>query len=302
VNDDGLLNLWFVAARAVHIGACLLLFGVAVFDRFIAIGPARKQWQSIARWLNLPSLAAALLSGSAWLFLVAINMSGLPPRQAMQLEVLHLVWSQTRFGFVWQVRLVLCLLTAITILVRRLRRTTLIFSGLMAASLAFSGHGQAGPGASWHLLADGLHLLVAGCWPMGLLPFSLLCWRLRHSPADSADSLAAITARFSIMSLCSVALLTGTGLANSYVLLGPVSNLFRTAYGRVLTTKIAVFVLMIGLGAVNLLVLKPRLATRSPTTAARLQWTVGGELALAALVIVLVAILGLLPPGAMPMR
>jgi putative copper resistance protein D len=106
-----------------------------------------------------------------------------------------------------------------------------------------------------------------------------------------------LTARFSAMSLTCVSLLTATGLVNACVLLGTVSNLWQTTYGRVLLVKIAVFTLMVGLGAINLLLLKPRLATGQRRAANWLGLTVTAELVLTIAVIAIVALLGLLPPA-----
>jgi putative copper export protein len=82
-----------------------------------------------------------------------------------------------------------------------------------------------------------------------------------------------------------------------------VANLFQQPYGRWLLAKITLFCLMAGIGAVNLLRIKPRLlAENLPTAdaesnAARLQFNVWLELFIGIIIIVIVAILGLLPPA-----
>ena len=168
----------------------------------------------------------------------------------------------------------------------------------MLGSLAWSGHGQDGNRPQWHLLADTSHLLVAAVWPTGLLPFGILLLFLRRTPADEGWPAASqITNRFSSISLASVAILAATGFVNSCYMLRSVSDLFSTTYGRVLLAKITFFLLAVCLGAVNLLLLKPRLARRPAKIAGKLQITTTAEIVLATAVVVVVALLGTLPPG-----
>jgi putative copper resistance protein D len=103
------------------------------------------------------------------------------------------------------------------------------------------------------------------------------------------------------MSVASVAILAATGLINSWFMVGSVKNLWLTEYGKVLSIKIVCFVIMAGIGAINLLRLKPRLGVdaEGPGVAARMQRNVVGELVLAGVIIAVVGVLGLLPP-AMP--
>ncbi|HSY10543.1 MAG TPA: CopD family protein [Candidatus Dormibacteraeota bacterium] len=308
---------WFILARAVHIGACLLFFGVFAFDRFVAAAISTNDkteignyWQTRTRFFNLILLPIILLSGVAWFALAAMTMSGQP----LQTEILKTVWTQTQFGTVWKLRLVFWVAAAViamlfrflkskTSLQKTLIRLQLFFSGALLGSLAWAGHGL--EGSRWHLFADVLHLLVAGFWPTGLLPFALLLRRLRQAP-DSAHrhSIAALVRRFSALSLGSVALLAATGFINSWFLAGSFSDLLEQPYGRWLLAKIILFCFATAIGAANLLRLKPRLlvensqAQRLEATATRLQFNVQTELAIGMAIVMIVAILGILPPPA----
>jgi putative copper resistance protein D len=309
----------FAAIRAVHFGACLLLFGVWVFDRLIA-GPLNdspdfsKHWLLITRLLISISLPLVVLSGAAWLGVNAINMSGLPPGLALRGDILRIVLTDTHFGRLWEIRAMLfgaALIIWIPALIvassSRLRPglvwTSLLLSGAVAGSLAWAGHGLTGEPMRWHLLADVIHILIAGFWPVGLLPLALILWKLGRT--KNGIPIARIVRRFSVTSLTSVALLMITGLVNSWVLVGSVSDLVSTTYGRVLIAKVVLFFAIIGLGAVNLIHLKPRLSvdlsegTSQPGLAAtrRLQLNVMIELALSVAIFLLVGLLGLLPPA-----
>lgn len=317
---------WFAAARAVHFVACLLVFGVCVFDRFVVGSVARQEeawigqpWRSIARTLMLIALPAALISGACWFILVAIQMSGLPPGEAVHLDILQLVWARTQFGNLWRLRAIFWLATAIPgiglVLLRResILRGAMVwlalgFGGLLAASLAWAGHGQTGGPVAWHCAADVLHILVTGLWPIGLLPLALLLFTMRRSTTPERWLvLPVLVRRFSTISLASVALLAASGLGNSWFLVGSASNLTGTTYGRVLLIKLGIFGVMVAIGAVNLLYLKPRLSTatagaRRAPSLARLRFNVLAEIAFGSTVMIVVGILGLLPPATEPMH
>lgn len=305
-----------VLTRAVHFGACLLFFGIFAFDRFIAVAIPQKggteigsYWSSQIRFFNLLLLPVILLSGMAWFALVAITMSGQP----LGGEVLQTVWTQTEFGTVCKIRLVFWLAGVVATALffffksslasqKGWIRLQLVVGALLLGSLAWAGHGQ--ESSPWHLFVDVLHLLVAGFWPAGLLPFALLLRKLRQtSEVTDWISLAVLVRRFSAMSLGGVALLALTGLVNGSYLVGSFSNLFQQTYGRWLLAKIIFFGVAVAIGAVNLLRLKPRLlAENAPlqtaeATAARLQFNVQMELVLGMAIVIVVAILGILPPA-----
>jgi putative copper resistance protein D len=300
---------YFSLARAVHFGSCLLFFGLFAFDRFVVVAPGlpaeiMEQWQSRIRLLNLILLPIILISGIVWFVLVAMNMSG----QWLQTEILKTVWTQTQFGTVWKFRLAVWLVALVATTIpyffqlrsapgKMLAWLELIFAGLLLGSLAWAGHGQ--EGSTWHLFADVLHLLAAGFWPAGLLPLALFLHKLRWTSEPAKwNWVTSLVRRFSAASLVVVALLAITGLVNSWYLVGSFANLFQQPYGRWLLAKIILFCIAVAIGAVNLLRLKPRLSfeNQASPAAARLQLNVWLELLLGVVVVVIVAILGILPP------
>jgi copper resistance protein D len=312
----GMTTEFFVLTRAAHFGACLLFFGIFAFDRFVATSifsndqsEIADHWKSHLKIFSLFLLPIIFLSGLAWFVLVAMTMSG----QSPQFEILKTVWTQTQFGTVWKIHLIFWLAAFIATTFPYFFKTQsafqkfsiwfqLFFSGALLGSLAWAGHGL--EGSPWHLFADVLHLLVAGFWPTGLLPLVLFLRQLRQSPEPDWLSVATLVHRFSAVSLVSVTLLVATGFVNSWFLIGSFSNLFEQTYGRVLLLKIAFFIFAVAIGAVNLLRLKPRLSTENSrtqifeTTAAQLQFNVQMELFLGMAVVIVVAVLGILPPAA----
>jgi copper resistance protein D len=306
------VTTWLISTRAVHFGACLLFFGVFVFDRFIASALPFEQsgiagyWQKQIHLLNLILLPLVVLSGIAWFVLVAMTMSGQP----LQMEILKIVWAQTQFGTVWKIRLIILTLALIItgfsyFLKFQAWKSTwvqVVANGCLLGSLAWAGHGQ--ESSSWHLFADVLHLLAAGFWPGGLLPLFLLLRKSRQS-AQPADwySVSVLVRRFSAISLAAVSLLVLTGLVNSWFLVGSISNLVEQPYGRWLLVKIGLFCAALAIASVNLIHLKPRLLIessqpeRAATTVAQLQTNVQIELFLGMAIIIVVAVLGILPPA-----
>src|ERR1700751_3531509 len=75
---------------------------------------------------------------------------------------------------------------------------------------------------------------------------------------------AVVVRRFSGSSLIAVAAMALTGLSNSVFIVGSVQSLLTTDYGHLLISKLTLFHLMVGFGAWNLLLLKPRLAVDVP--------------------------------------
>ena len=122
------------------------------------------------------------------------------------------------------------------------------------------------------------------------------------TPADWL-SIAQLVRRFSAISLGAVSLLTITGSVNSWFLVGSVSNLFAEPYGRWLLVKIIFFCLTLMIASINLLRLKPRLLIEDSqpeklvATMAQLQRNVQIELLFGSAIIIIVAILGILPPA-----
>lgn len=110
--------------------------------------------------------------------------------------------------------------------------------------------------------ADWLHLVATCAWLGGLFHL-LVTWRpaaaALKNDGDAARSLAALMPRFSTVGLLSVTTLLVTGSFNGWLQVGTLAGLTGTPYGRALLLKIAFFVPMVVLGAVNILWVTPRI-------------------------------------------
>jgi putative copper resistance protein D len=316
-------DVLLIAVRAIHFGATMVLFGEMVFAAFIAVPKAdaaslpagRASGSSDARFLRVAVAAWAcmLVSGACWFAFVSMQMSE-RPLAALDRATIAAVLGSTVFGRDWSIRVVLALALAAMWPIlfakeaprrRRAQLACLIVSGALLASLAWAGHANAQVGRNGviHHVSDSVHLLAAGAWLGGLAPLASLLWKLQVESRDVAlaDWARGVT-RFGDGAALSVGALVMTGLVNAYYLLPEPKALLETTYGKLLLFKIFVFLIMLGIAAENRRRLTPALnasgGCQSINIAAVrvLRRNVLLEQALGALVILLVAALGVSPP------
>ena len=307
-------------ARAIHFAATILVAGVVLFAIFVAAPAWRGGGDSAAAsnirarlaviaWIGL---ALALISGAAWLVLTAAAMSDQRVAQIFSDGVLWTVLSQTTFGRAWLIRFVLACALAATLpalLSPRDRKTpwieaaAAIPAATFAGALAWSGHAAGGLGSETviHPAADGLHLIAAAAWVGALLPLIVLFAAAGADDASLAIARTA-TARFSILGIASVGTLLATGIVNTFYLAGSAPALLHTDYGRLLLIKIALFLLMVAIAAVNRFRLTPQLLQHASIAASRdalrqLRRNAAIETLAGAAVIAIVAALGTMPPA-----
>jgi putative copper resistance protein D len=303
---------FLIVARFLHFAAAILLSGVFAFECFVA-RPALRQAGAAPTsspalgWLAWASLVLAIGSGAIWLVEVAAGMSGKPVGAALSQGAVAVVLTRTQFGQDWLLRFALAVLLGFCLLARRqairaIAWMALFLAATMLASLAWAGHGAStpGPAGDLHLAADFLHLLAAGLWLGTLPPLMLFLAELRRSGGPDWAAVAVIaTRRYSTLAIASVTVLLAGGLVNTWFLAGTVPALVGTGYGRLLLTKIGLFVAMLMVAAVNLLRLTPQLARGGAVlrTVGRLRTNAGIETVLGLSVVAVVSVLGTVPPG-----
>ena len=290
-----------ILTRALHIAATALAAGTICFLVLVAepafaagasdgIASLRRRCRLMA-WT---ALGLAVASGVAWLAFLAADIYGAPVIAVCLHGGLWPVLTGTRFGAVWTGRLALALLLVLLLLWPGLRWLQLLGAAALLGLLAFVGHAGATPGTAGdlHLLSDILHLLAAGAWLGGLPALALLLLTQRQAPALAARA----TARFSVLGVVCVATLIASGVINSWNLLGGPRDLITTAYGRLLALKLALFVAMLAIAAVNRFHLTPRLQAADARQALARNSLAESVLGLG--VLVLVGALGTLAPTA----
>jgi putative copper resistance protein D len=321
------MPLALILVRWLHLSASMLLAGLFMFEAVIVVPAARKPSADIGHLLGrihkltcqiaLWTLLVALLSWFGWSWLVASTMTGDDLIECLQSGDWLTVLTGTQFGHIWLFRVIVSLVFGIILWVvartsgrRSFLQTALVgLSVIELVSLAWAGHATASPGPFGivHLLGDALHLLTSAFWPGGLAPLAaFLLLLLKSSQVEAIGLAAPVVRRFSASSLIAVAAMALTGLLNSTFMVGSFRALLTSVYGQILVSKVILFFAMIGFGAWNLFLLKPRIAVELPTvnlvqkSAVRfLLRNVLWEIGLGTLVIFIVGLLGTTPP---PMR
>jgi copper resistance protein D len=313
-----------IAVRDIHFGSTVIVVGIVFFDVIIASPTLRAMGSrlettavafrirtALALWI---SLALSIVSGFAWLCLLAARIVGKPIGDVIADGTVWIVLSQTQFGFAWRLRFVFGVLLATCLLARRtkscvtpIRQEALaaLLAGAYLGSLAFAGHGEEGLGLerNLHLAADFLHLIAAGLWLGGLIPLALFLVYLRRFHEEAWGTAASdATCRFSNLGIIAVATLLVSGTINAWFLIGGMPALVGTSYGRFLLLKITLFAGMVCLAGINREYLLPRLfgdIGRNPASRA-VQWLLRNtlvEIALGIGVILIVGMLGIMAPG-----
>jgi putative copper resistance protein D len=292
-----------ILVRAIHFAATLLACGTVAFTVLVAEPAGRKlQARSFRRQLNTLTwlaLVAAILSGAAWLVLLASDILGTPLVDVCLHGGAWPVLFDTRFGLVWCGRLALAVLLGLLMLLPALRYLQIAAAIALAALPALVGHAGATPGTAGdvHLVSDMVHLLAGSAWLGGLPAFVLLLWQARHTAQPVwYDFATRATRRFSVVGILSVSALLASGLINSWNLLSGPHDLLVTDYGRLVAFKIGLFAAMVAIASVNRFYLTPRFS--KPPAQRALQRNSVAEICLGLCVLLFVGMLGTLPPAA----
>jgi putative copper resistance protein D len=122
----------------------------------------------------------------------------------------------------------------------------LLWLGILAASVATSHAAARLEARALPLALTALHQAATACW-IGGLPYLLL------TLARTPDTVAArpLVARFSLLAQASVAALFAGGVGLALIYINNPEAILGTAYGAMVGTKIVLFGLLLGLGALN---------------------------------------------------
>ena len=292
--DDAL-----IAWRALHFAATIQLAGVVLFRLAIMYGIAPSG--QLQRWLGRlfwASLVAALATGLGWLLCVASAIDGTSWNSALADGTVATVMTDTQFGNAWIVRFAAALgLAAATGSSESKLRSALMLpaAAILTGGLAFAGHGASSPGmvGNVHLTSDVFHLLAVAAWIGGLAPFALYL-ALATQEGESSDEVRTVALRFSNLGLVTVIAIFATGIVNTLYLVGRLQLLATTDYGRLLALKLVIFVFMLAVAAINRLMFVPPDSKRDTDILKR---NAVIEVALGVVVIVIVAVLGTMPPA-----
>lgn len=209
-------------------------------------------------WLVLAICVFTTLATScADLVTRSAEMSGTPLPEVF--PVLPTVVFRTHYGAVWRTRMsVLILLVILLPLGRRYgqSRGFLLFLLALAAAVSMtesaSGHAADAGDFSMVELADWLHLLAASVWAGGLFALSLTILPALVKTGDHESPLLADAAsRFSRIAGLAVPIMVLSALSNAWTYVGSMDALVKSSYGWTIIAKIALLVMLLGMGALN---------------------------------------------------
>jgi putative copper export protein len=231
---------------------------------------------SAVRWLMLPrlgqeradearaceerlaglALAAtiALVIGLA-LRLFAHTAAAFGLAESLSIEALRVIGIESRWGGGWRVQMlaaVVALMGASLVRAHRHAGWFALMGAAVACALAVPLLGHAA-GEPSRVAYHSIHVLGGGVW-LGSLGSILIAGELR----------AALLPRFAPIALTGAALLAASGSAMAFEYVSPLSDLWRTGYGRTLIVKLLLVGAVVGCGYVNWRRWRETSGTRQP--------------------------------------
>ena len=242
-----------VAGKLLLYVGLALSFAAAVVGLFAFGGvvPERK-------WVLRVAAAAAVVGGVTML---------LSERATLGVSMGDLLSSATGTDYLWLLGGVTFAGVAAVDAARRSDRTSLVVAGVAAAAAmlarAMGGHAAAAATPALQIGLQWLHFMAASVWMGGLaLTFLLLRARRRTEGVVPVDEVRA----YSSLAGYALAVVLVTGVLRATQEVGGVSklfDLFRGSYGTTLDVKVALVLVLIGLGAFNRYRSIPRMDTRT---------------------------------------
>ena len=281
--------------RFTHFFAAMVAFGTGAYIWLIAPPALGRALSRDLRPVMLASAVMLLLSAILWVLLESAEMAD-AWSGAWDPDTLEGVLFETAFGRLWQARLALCVVLVAAFALGGDGRWGLRngLAALTLASLGLTGHAamQTGGLGALHRVNDATHLLCAGAWIGGLLPFAL-CLRKIARPELHVEAVTAMKL-YSLYGHFFVPLLVLSGVTNIALTTGALPFPVSSPYRALLLGKIALVALLVTLALINRYVIVPKW---EPATLRALRTTTSAEITLGAVVVGLVGLFGLLDPA-----
>jgi putative copper resistance protein D len=268
---DGALIASKTLTYAGTFGSAGAVFFLAYSGALVASADRRRIQSLVIGFAVLSALA-----GGAQLLLTAGSMTGAAAGM-LDGSLLHMAW-QGGAGRAATIRMTGLLLCVLVVLPDRSLRLACVGAVMAATSFAWTGHAQAFHSDALPILLLGVHLLGVAFWLGALMPLAIIARTCELS------RIAAIAARFGASAVFVVGGLLAAGLGLLWMMLGGVTELWTSAYGRDVVVKLAFVAGLLCLAAFNKLRLTPRLlagdirAVRSLRTSIRLELFLGASI------------------------
>jgi putative copper resistance protein D len=283
--------------RFAHFLAAMLAFGMSAYLWAYAPERLRLALSPVVRRLALVASFVALVTAIAWLAIESALMAD-DWSAAIDPDAIGAVLIETAFGQAWAAHLVFAAaLVAVVVFGPRDRwAATTVASAALLASLGLVGHSamQSGAEGVLHRANHAVHLVAAGAWIGGLVPF-VMCLRAHARDDLRKDAVRAMTG-FSYWGQLIVAAIVLTGVVNIALTSHRAPIPPATPYRALLVAKLIIVSIMILLALFNRFVLAPRLKA-SANALTTLRATSAAEVGLGCVVIALVSVFALLDPA-----
>ncbi|WML38849.1 copper resistance protein CopC [Neobacillus sp. OS1-2] len=203
------------------------------------------------------SLVLLFLSILLSLPLQATIESGFPWSEVFSFQTFENMLMNTNFGQTWiyqvAILLTLALITSFIGMAESTKRILLWVCLALATALlltkALTSHAAAHANQLLTISMDFLHLLAASIWIGSLIGFVVLFSWCKNE--KTKQEYLQMMKGFSKWGIILVLLLTFTGVFGSLLYIPNPSSLIQTTYGKVLTSKVTLFLLMLILAGVN---------------------------------------------------
>lgn len=252
------------------------------------IAPAASRAAQVGAWMAVVVVVAAAMRLAAQSYAVY----GVP----FDAGGVRTMLARTVWGWGWLLQLLAAGVALLGFRLARHDRTggwTVAAAGAVALAVTpgLSGHAVATSTPALSVAADSLHVIGAGGWLGGLLLVLSVgvptAWSLGEGNRGRAT--AALVNAFSPTALFFAGTTVATGVFAAWMHLGAIPELWQTSYGRTLLLKLGVLAGVFGTGAYNWLRVRPALGDGA--AAGRLRGSAAVELAIAAVVLLITAVL-----------
>lgn len=271
-----------VIVKALLYAATLAAAGTVFFLSYCDRDLEEDDRRALSR-AALTLIAVSVLAGAARVLVTAGSMSG-DVAGVLDANLIGMVWHAGE-GRAFVVRAVGWLF-AVPVLFAHRRPGAMAIAGAAAAAASFActGHAHA-TGAEWAMLLMSVHLVCAAFWTGALWPLFRLT---RHG---DPRRIASAAHRFGRAAGGVVGALLAAGILLLWKLLGTVSELWDSSYGRIACVKLSLVALLLACAAFNKLRLTPRLLAADAGAVRSLRTSISAEWVLAALILTATAAL-----------
>jgi putative copper resistance protein D len=275
-----------IAAQSIALGSVLFLV--------LLVRPVMARLGASEQSIEPAAIATAALSASvlALCEAAAVALQTVVLVSTVDLSVADAL--EADFAVAGLVKVTAAGAITVTLLARR-RAPAWLLLALVAVALAAASFGTHAAARLEHraplLLVELLHQFGAAIW-LGGIP----CFLIALRRTQTAQSRRLIGSAFSRLSMIGVVAIVASGLTMSLAYIGDWQGLYGTAYGVMVDAKITMFLMLLGLGAGNFLLIR-RLRAQPATPITRLKRYAEVEIGIGVAIFFAAASLTSVPPA-----